>query len=116
MRQNAMAGAILSLTLLGTGMAMAQTGGPSVANPQTTTPQNPTVPVPPRSSPSTPPERIAPADEGNLSQKLSKDRGTLKPPSVDPGMSVAPPRNGAGTMPVIPPPGSSGGNQSVVPK
>jgi hypothetical protein len=31
-------------------------------------------------------------------------------------MTVSPPRSGTGTMPVIPPPGSPGGNQSVVPK
>jgi hypothetical protein len=115
MRQNAMAGAILSLALFTGGTAMAQR--PTVTNPQTTSPQNPTVPVPPGSSPSTPPERIAPAEgSGNLSQKLSRDQGTLKPPSVDPGMAVTPPRNRTGTMPVIPPPGSPGGNQSVVPK
>lgn len=118
MRQNAMTGARLSLSLalalLASGTALAQR--PQVTNPQTTSPQNPTVPVPPRSSPSTPPERIAPAEGGSLSQDLSRDRGTVKPPSVDPGMTVAPPRNGSGTMPVIPPPGSPGGNQSVVPK
>jgi hypothetical protein len=113
MRQNAMAGAILSLTLLSTGTATAQ--NPQATSPQTAAPQNPTVPVPPRNSPSTPPERIAPPDEsGNLSRQLPQDRGTLKPPSVDPGMTVKPPRKG--TTPVIPPPGSPGGDQSVVPK
>ena len=101
---------ILSLTLLGSAGAMAQ-------NPQTTLPPNPTVPVPPRDHPVTPPERIAPpsAADSNMSQSLSKDRGTIHPPAVDPGMTVAPPRDSTKT-PVIPPPGSPGGNQSVVPK
>jgi hypothetical protein len=31
-------------------------------------------------------------------------------------MQVNPPRNSGATMPVIPPPGSPGGNRSVVPK
>jgi hypothetical protein len=47
---------------------------------------------------------------------LSRDKGTITPPNVDPGMSVSPPARGAGTTPVIPPPGSPGGNPSVVPK
>jgi hypothetical protein len=111
MRHYAISGAVVSLVLLAAEPATGQ-------NPQTTAPQNPTVPVPPRNSPTTPPERIAPAEgSGNLSEKLSRDRGMVKPPpSVDPGMTVAPPRNGSTGMPVIPPPGSPGGNQSVVPK
>ena len=50
------------------------------------------------------------------------DRGIIVPPPTgtvqqgnpDPGISV--PRGGIGTMPVIPPPGTPGGNPNVVPK
>lgn len=97
---------------------------PSVAGAQNPQPAPPTVqpvPVAPPGSPSPPPERIAPAgadtqaDNQTLSDRLSRQRGTLHPPaSVDPGINIAPPAQG--TMPVIPPPGSPGGDQRVVPK
>lgn len=91
-------------------------GVPALAqNPQGASPANPTVPVAPPSAPTPPPERIVPPDT-NLSNRLSQQKGTIKPPNVDPGMTVAPPSQGAGTTPVIPPPGSPGGNKSVVPK
>ena len=70
-----------------------------------------------------PPEQIAPADrtpgtagDTNLSNRLSRHRGTLQPPSVDPGIHVPIPPQSQGTMPVIPPPGTPGGDQRVVPK
>jgi hypothetical protein len=90
---------------------------PAVAqNPQPTSPANPTVPIAPPNAPSPPPEKIAPPN-GNLSNRLSQQKGTITPPTnVDPGMTVRPPRNGAVTTPVIPPPGSPGGNGSVIPK
>jgi hypothetical protein len=83
-------------------------------NPQTAAPENPTVPIAPPTAASPPPEKIAPAD-GNLSNRLSQQKGTITPPNVDPGMRVAPQKDSS-TMPVIPPPGSPGGNKSVVPK
>ncbi|HEY4172806.1 MAG TPA: hypothetical protein VGM42_07235 [Rhodopila sp.] len=101
---------VLSLTAL----IMAAT--PALAqNPQPAPPQNPTVPVAPPNAPSPPPEQIAPA-HGNLSDRLAEHNGTIKPPEVDPGMAVKPPPNAADATPVIPPPGSPGGNKSVVPK
>jgi hypothetical protein len=84
-------------------------------NPQPYSPANPTVPVAPPNSASSPPEKIAPPD-GDLGTNLSKRRGMITPPNVDPGMTVNPSRSGTDTMPVIPPPGSSGGNPSIVPK
>jgi hypothetical protein len=100
----------LSLTalLLAAAPALAQ-------NPQSTSPQNPTVPVAPPNAPAPPPEKIAPA-HGNLSDRLARHDGTITPPDVDPGMTVKPPPNSVGKTPVIPPPGSPGGNKSVVPK
>ena len=50
-----------------------------------------------------------------LSDKLAKSDGVLCPPSgVDTEMHVPTPN--AGTTPVIPPPGSPGGDQTVRPK
>jgi hypothetical protein len=101
---------VLSLTalILAATPALAQ-------NPQPGSPANPTVPVAPPNAPSPPPEKIAPAT-GDMSGKLSQQKGTITPPNVDPGMTVTPPRNSGAAMPVITPPGSSGGNGSVTPK
>jgi hypothetical protein len=86
--------------------------------------QNPQ-PAPPgqSNSPSPPPEQIRPANPKDsaggsqtLSDKLSQQRGTLQPPAIDPGIHKPPPQRGEGNMPVIPPPGTPGGNQQVVPK
>jgi hypothetical protein len=98
--------------------ALTIAAGPALAqNPQPTSPTNPTVPVAPPNAPLPPPEQIAPAEgDGTLSDRLSKQKGTIAPPDVDPGMTVKPSGQGAATTPVIPPPGSPGGNRSVVPK
>jgi hypothetical protein len=98
-------------------IALAVAAGPALAqNPQTAPPANPTVPIAPPNAPTPPPEKIAPSEGNNLSEHLSQQRGTIKPPNVDPGMTVQPPARGAATTPVIPPPGSPGGNPSVIPK
>lgn len=97
-------------------IAMLLIAAPAMAqNPQPTSPTNPTVPVAPPSSASPPPEKIAPSDE-TMSGRLAQQKGTITPPNVDPGIAVSPPAHSGGTMPVIPPPGSPGSNQSVVPK
>jgi hypothetical protein len=91
-------------------------------NPQPAPPQVTHPPVAPPGVSTTPPEQIAPPDRvagtGNttLSDKLSQQQGTLRPPAVDPGMQALVPSRGQGTMPVIPPPGTPGGDQRVVPK
>ncbi len=95
-------------------------------NPQPAAPQDPHHPLAPPSASQPPPEVIAPHDTtpgtksaqtgDTLSDRLSKQQGTLHPPSVDPGISAPLPSNGQGAMPVIPPPGSPGGNPAVVPK
>ncbi|HET7880455.1 MAG TPA: hypothetical protein VFL55_06180 [Acetobacteraceae bacterium] len=91
-------------------------------NPQPAPPQedHPTVAAP--NAPNPPPEQIAPAGRGaatgntTLSDKLSEQQGTLKPPAVDPGIQAPVHAPTRGTMPVIPPPGTPGGDQRVVPK
>lgn len=75
---------------------------------------------------STPPDRDrqprsetegqSPPPAGNLSERLDRSKGVIQPPpSVDPGMQVSPPNPDA-RMPVIPPPGSRNGDQTVDPK
>jgi len=56
-----------------------------------------------------------PAQDKSLSDKLARSNGVIcPPPHVDPDMKQpAPP---GGPMPVIPPPGTPGGDQSVQPK
>jgi hypothetical protein len=54
------------------------------------------------------------ASSGELSNKLSQSGGVICPPNVDPAMKAPSPNTGS--MPVIPPPGSPGGNQNVQPK
>jgi hypothetical protein len=51
---------------------------------------------------------------GTLSDKLSQSNGVICPPNVDQGMKAPTPNTGK--MPVIPPPGSPGGNPDVQPK
>jgi hypothetical protein len=84
---------------------------------QSTAAVPPTAPVAPSTPPNpmSPPEQVAPPGR-DLSNTLSRQKGTITPPNVDPGMTVTPPRNGSATTPVIPPPGTPGGNRSVVPK
>jgi hypothetical protein len=50
----------------------------------------------------------------NLSDKLARNDGVLCPPNVDPEMKA--PTPDTGKMPVIPPPGSPGGDPNVQPK
>jgi hypothetical protein len=56
-----------------------------------------------------------PKSGGNLSEKLARSDGVICPPEqVDPQIkAVTPP---GGSMPVIPPPGSPGGDPNVHPK
>jgi hypothetical protein len=58
---------------------------------------------------------VEPPASGSSSD-LSRSGGVIKPPAdVDPEMRQAPPSSGD-RMPVIPPPGTPGGNPSVKPK
>ncbi|HEY7578538.1 MAG TPA: hypothetical protein VH855_13160 [Acetobacteraceae bacterium] len=110
------------LALIGALAAMGLPGIASAQNPQPAPPAQPHAQVAPPSSPSPPPEQIRPADPKDgtagqtLSDRLSRQQGTLQPPAVDPGMRKPVPQRGEGTMPVIPPPGTPGGDQKVVPK
>ncbi len=81
--------------LRATALAQAQSGGPSgkataCANGASTSPNQ------------------------SLSDKLAQSNGVICPPNVDPAIKAPTPN--AGKMPVIPPPGSPGGNPNVQPK
>jgi hypothetical protein len=72
------------------------------------------------------PEKVQPAPspplprqtpDENLSRRLDKSDGVLKPPPTgDAEIHVPPKDENAGSMPVIPPPGSPGGRQDIDPK
>ena len=48
--------------------------------------------------------------DADLGDRLSRSSGVIRPPAgVDPGLTQAPPQTGSSRMPVIPPPGSAGG-------
>lgn len=80
-------------------MAMAAQG----QTPQATQPDVTIAPDQPKSTRS--------ANQGHqdatLAQKLSRTNGTIKPPSVDPGMAKSPPPGTQGTMPIVHPPATS---------
>jgi hypothetical protein len=75
----------------------------------------------PRETPShqTVPEAVSPGSGGSsgepLSDKLDRQGGVIRPPGgIDPNMTQSPPA--VGKTPVIPPPGTPGGEQGVKPK
>jgi|KBSSwiStaDraftv2_1062776.scaffolds.fasta_scaffold5334732_1 hypothetical protein len=63
------------------------------------------------------PEAASPGSGGGepLSDKLDRQGGVIRPPGgIDPNMTQSPPA--VGRTPVIPPPGTPGGEQGVRPK
>jgi hypothetical protein len=92
--------------------------GPALA--QVQSPPSPPPVAPPPAI--TVPEKIAPplADDmtgTTLSDKLNRSDGVIKPPAgVDPEIHAPVPQGQTRRMPVIPPPGSPGGNPDVDPK
>ena len=63
-----------------------------------------------------PNQRVEPPAIGSSSSDLSRSGGVIRPPAdVDPQMKQMPPSSGD-RMPVIPPPGTPGGNPSAKPK
>jgi hypothetical protein len=62
------------------------------------------------------PDLKAPDQSGALSDKLSRSRGVIAPPAVQDKNVMMPPNADKAKMPVIPPPGTPGGDQKVVPK
>jgi hypothetical protein len=56
------------------------------------------------------------APPSTLSRELNRSSGVIHPPPTGDGSVVAPPNQGTSSMPVIPPPGSPGGNPRLQPK
>ena len=84
-------------------------------------PQAPNMPptdqvVPEKIEPKEPSGTGAVGSGGSLSEKLEATDGVIKPRNIDPEITAPAPVPNPGTTPVIPPPGSPGGDQSVVPK
>ncbi len=113
-----------------TALFAASSGAIAQAPPAPGTPPQATAPpAPQRTANCAPTEHsngsIAPKGSGGsttgqarepLGDKLARSDGVLCPPGgVDPEMRAAPPDTG-GNTPVIPPPGSPGGDPSVRPK
>ena len=76
-------------------------------------------PPPPVDTQKVIPEKIRPPGqrEETLSDKLDKSDGVIRPPSnIDPEITKPAPVTPPSNMPVIPPPGSPGGNPRVEPK
>ena len=66
------------------------------------------------------PEDTAPGRSGSsqepLGKKLDRTDGVIHPPQgVDPGLTISPP-HAQGNMPVLPPPGTPGGDPGLRPK
>jgi hypothetical protein len=53
---------------------------------------------------------------GSLSHELNRSGGIIRPPAIHDPEVVSPPNQGVSRTPVIPPPGSPGGNPNVQPK
>ena len=114
------AGLIAAVLLGGPPMALAQAGG---------TLQYPPSSVGGDAQPSSPgaqPNKAVPSelDKGisggsgdTLSHQLDRSGGVIHPPTnIDPGLTHPAPEVGSHSMPVIPPPGTPGGNPDVKPK
>jgi hypothetical protein len=56
------------------------------------------------------------AAPGSLSRELNRSGGVIRPPPTRDRGVVSPPNQGVSRTPVIPPPGSPGGNPAIQPK
>lgn len=62
-------------------------------------------------------EGVSGSSSGSLSHELNQSGGVIHPPAnPDPGLIKPAPDLGPHSMPVIPPPGTPGGNPEVKPK
>jgi hypothetical protein len=102
-------------------VAVLLVGAAAQAQPNGASPRDPRACAPGAESHLQTPDTPAPAAPNattgsgtNLSDKLAQSDGVLCPPNVDPGIKAPTPE--VGKMPIIPPPGSPGGDPSVRPK
>jgi len=103
---------ILAIILAGTPVAVFAQGAGAVQSP------------PPSASgdkvaPTQPDEDLSGggSSTGSLSHRLNRSGGVIHPPAnIDPGLTQPAPDIGPHSMPVIPPPGTPGGNPDIKPK
>ena len=114
------AGLIAAVLLSGPPIAFAQTGGtlqyppPSVGGDAQLYPAGA---EPNKAVPTEPEQGISGSSGDSLSHQLNRSGGVIHPPTnVDPGLTRPAPEVGPHSMPVIPPPGTPGGNPDVKPK
>lgn len=53
---------------------------------------------------------------GSLSKELNRSGGVIRPPATHDRGVVSPPNQGVSRTPIVPPPGTPGGNPNVQPK
>jgi len=90
------------------------TGALTLAGAQTSQP--PAVPRPDMPSPQTRPTMPVPPASPRGDESLSQSPGVIRPPAVGDGGVMTPPNTDKTPMPVIPPPGTPGGNPNVRPQ
>ena len=114
------AGAIAAILLTGSSMAFAQTAGTLQHPPPSVGKDTQSYPPGAQTKEAVPNQRdqgISGSSGGSLSHQLDRSGGVIQPPTnVDPGLTQPAPQVGAHSMPVIPPPGTPGGNPDVKPK
>jgi hypothetical protein len=114
------AGVISAILLAGPSSAFAQAGGtlqyPSPSVGGNTRPYPPGA-QPNKAVPNEPDKGISGSSGESLSHQLDRSGGVIHPPTdVDPGLTQPAPQVGPRSTPVIPPPGTPGGNPDVKPK
>ncbi len=109
MRSSILVAAVVAAMAGGAPLALAQARVPTA--PLAAPSQSPEC----RSAAGLPPKSGETTGSANLSEELARSKGVICPPAgIDPGISA--PAVGGGVMPVIPPPGTPGGDPSMVPK
>ena len=70
-----------------------------------------------KAAPTQPDEDLSASSTGSLSHQLNRSGGVIHPRTdIDPGLTQPAPDLGPQSMPVIPPPGTPGGNPDIKPK
>ena len=108
--------------LIGFAALFGMMGAAAIAQTPIRPPQAPNMPptdqvIPEKMKPEEPSVTGTVGPGSTLSEKLEATEGVIRPPSnLDPAITAPAPVPNPGTTPIIPPPGSPGGDQSVVPK
>jgi hypothetical protein len=97
----------------GTGVNPPRAAEPKKTIPEKVAPPSQAIPDPKKPKPDVPGD----TQGQSLGKQLDRSNGVIQPrTNIDPEMTVPAPNPDAGTMPVIPPPGSPGNSSPVQPK